>query len=194
MAIQLEKRQSVTLTRSNNQTLTRLEMGLGWDAARSFFGLFGGSIDLDASCVVFDQNQQLLDVVWFRKLISTDTAIHHSGDNRTGDGDGDDETIRVNLRKLRSDAAHLVFVVNNFTGQTFDKVRNAYCCIRNDDREEIARYTLSGKAQGAHSGLILMHVYRRNQQWVCTAIGQPVDGRVWQDIETEIRAVLHDCT
>ncbi len=108
MGINLQKGQKISLDKEAGGGLTRIVMGLGWDAAKSkggmLGGLFGGgggdSIDLDASCLMFDEAGNLLDTVWFRQLRSQDGSIQHSGDNRTGEGEGDDEQIQVNLASV----------------------------------------------------------------------------------------------
>ena len=90
--------------------------------------LFGGggsndSIDLDASCIMFDASKQPIDAIWFGQLQSKDGSIVHTGDNRTGAGDGDDEVINVDLSRIPAHVQSLVFTVNSFTGQTFEKLR-----------------------------------------------------------------------
>lgn len=190
MAINLTKKQTISLTKTSTTPLRTLTMGLGWDAAKGLFGL-GGSIDLDASCLVIDQQRKLLDVVYFRQLFSKEKAIKHSGDNRTGTGEGDDETIFVDLTRLNPQAYYLAFVVNSFTGQRFNRVKNAYCRICNDQGQELARYDLGQDAQGEHTGLILLTVTRHNQDWQCTAIGEPVNGHTWHDLEPSIRQLLN---
>ena len=113
-------------------------MGLGWDpvqkakASGGFLSrVFGGgdsgsdSIDLDASCILMDANKAAIDVVWFRQLQSKDGSIKHSGDNLTGEGDGDDETIHVNLERLPAAVKYLAFTVNSFRGQTCDEIIRA---------------------------------------------------------------------
>lgn len=106
-------------------------MGLGWDVANTkssggfLGGLFGGggndSIDLDASCVMFNSAKQPIDVVYFGQLQSRDGTITHSGDNRTGAGDGDDEVINVNLSAIPADVQALVFTVNSWQGKPLKK-------------------------------------------------------------------------
>ncbi|HNJ40982.1 MAG TPA: TerD family protein, partial [Acidobacteriota bacterium] len=91
MSVSLQKGQKISLAKEAGATLTRVIMGLGWDAKKKggFFG-FGAKtqeIDLDASCLLFDQNKQVVDVVWFRQLRSRDGSIQHTGDNRTGQGE-----------------------------------------------------------------------------------------------------------
>lgn len=190
MAITLEKGQKISLSKEAGAGLSRVYMGLGWDAAQTpkrggFLGaLFGGggsgSIDLDANALLFDSGSELVDVVWFQQLRSKDGSIQHSGDNRTGDGDGDDETIAVNLFNLPANVQTVVFTVNNFTGQDFSQVANAYCRLVNaQGNQEIARYNLS--AQGSHSAMIMTALKREGSDWSLTAIGVPSKGRTYRD-------------
>src|SRR3954467_10041389 len=130
MSVSLSKGQKVSLAKRDGGTLTRVRMGLGWDAVKKK-GLFGGmksqSIDLDASALLFDAGGALVDQVWFQQLRSKDGAVQHTGDNLTGAGEGDDESIRVDLTSVPSAVKTLVFVVNSFTGQNFSQIENAYC-------------------------------------------------------------------
>lgn len=193
MAINLQKGQKILLEKEAGQSLSRVLMGLGWDAAKKggLFGLFGGnaSIDLDASCLMFNEKNELVDVVWFRQLRSQDGSITHTGDNRTGDGDGDDEQIIVDLNRVPANVKSLIFTVNNFTGQNFEKVNNAYCRIVNaSNNREIARYNLS--AQGSHTGQIMAKVYRHNGEWKMHAIGENGYGRTFVDLLPNILTYL----
>jgi len=155
MAVSLQKGQRISLSKEAGGTLNKVVMGLGWDAVKKSGGFlgFGGrapEIDLDASCLMFDENNKLFDTIWFRQLKSNDGSIQHSGDNRTGAGDGDDEQISVNLDRVPSQVKALVFTVNSFTGQSFAQVANAYCrIIDGANQRELARYDLS--VQGSHS-------------------------------------------
>ena len=92
--VSLSKGQTVSLAKSDGSALHRIHMGLGWDAAKGMFGR-AKAIDLDASCMVFDSASNLVDQVWFKQLKSDDGSIQHTGDNRTGRGDGDDESIII---------------------------------------------------------------------------------------------------
>src|SRR5471032_3505901 len=158
MSVNLSKGQKISLDKEAGASLSRITMGLGWDSIKTkgFFG-FGAkteAIDLDASCVLFDDSSKLADIVWFRQLKSRDGSIVHTGDNRTGAGDGDDEQINVDLTKVPSQVKSLVFTVNSFTGQNFSQVENAYCRIVNaSNQQEIARFNLS--VQGAHTAQIM---------------------------------------
>lgn len=198
MPISLEKGQKISLAKEAGSQLSVVRLGLGWDAAQApkkggFLGaLLGGgsaSIDLDANALLFDAQSGLLDVVWFRQLQSKDGTVRHSGDNRTGAGDGDDETITVDLARLPQNVAAVVFTVNNFTGQDFGQVANAYCRLVNVQNEsEIARYNLS--AQGSHSALIMASLKRSGSDWTMTAVGAPSRGRTYQDNLPDIRPHL----
>lgn len=185
MAINLEKGQKISLNKADGTGLQQVFLGVGWDVAKSKgflgFGGGGGDIDLDASVVLFDDNKQVLDVVYFGQLKSKDGSIQHSGDNLTGAGDGDDEVIRVDLARVPSNVKSIVFTVSSFRGQTFEKVENAFCrLVDQQTNQQIASYKLS--SQGAHTGLIIAKIYRHNGEWKMHAIGENVHGRTFQDI------------
>lgn len=184
MAISLQKGQKISLSKESGGALSKVIMGLGWDARKSgggmLKGLFGAgssdSIDLDASCVLFNDDNKVVDIVYFGQLKSRDGSIIHTGDNRTGDGDGDDEQILVDLDKIPASVKSLVFTVSSYTGQTFDQVENAYCrIVNNSNKSEIARYTLT--AQGSHTAQIMAKLYRHNGEWKMHAIGENGTGR-----------------
>ncbi|MGZ3183574.1 MAG: TerD family protein [Telluria sp.] len=189
MAVNLQKGQKISLEKEAGGALDRITMGLGWDAVKrgGFFG-FGGSaqeIDLDASCVMFDEKGGPVDVVWFRQLRSKDGSITHTGDNRTGAGDGDDEQIIVDLRGVPAHVKSLVFTVNSFTGQSFAQVQNAFCrIVNNGDGREIARYELS--VQGTHTAQIMAKLYRHNGEWKMHAIGENGNGRTFDQLLPQI--------
>lgn len=192
MPISLKKGQQISLTKEA-PGLSSVRMGLGWDAIKKkgFFGFGGGSadVDLDANALMFDAQGQLVDAVWFRQLQSKDGAIQHSGDNRTGAGDGDDESITVNLSHLPANVTTLIFSVNNYSGQDFSQIENAYCRLVNTQGEaEIARYDLS--AGGQHSAMILASLKRQGNDWTMTAIGATSRGRTYQDNLPDIKAYL----
>ena len=178
MAVNLQKGQKISLEKEAGGTLTSVVMGLGWDVAKKK-GLFGfgreQSIDLDASCFIFDDNNNPIDLVYFGQLASRDGSVQHSGDNRTGEGDGDDEQIAVALNRIPANVKTLVFTVSNYTGQNFSQVENAYCrLVDGQTGKEIARYDLS--AQGNHTAQIMAMVYRHNGEWKMHAIGENSQG------------------
>lgn len=178
--VSLAKGQTVSLAKGDGSSLKRIHMGLGWDAAKGMFGR-AKAIDLDASCMVFDSGGNLIDQVWFRQLKSKDGSIQHTGDNLTGAGEGDDESILVDLEKLSRDAETLVFVVNSFTGQDFSKIQNATCRLVDlETNQEFARYDLSGS--GRHTAQIMAKVSRKSGSWAMTAIGEPASGRTFRDL------------
>lgn len=192
MGINLQKGQKISLSKEGGGALSKVVMGLGWDAKKSgggfLRGMFGGggdAIDLDASCVMFDDNNKLVDTVYFGKLKSKDGSIVHTGDNRTGAGEGDDEQIIVDLDKVPANVKSLVFTVNSFTGQTFESVENAFCrIVDSSTKTEVARYTLS--AQGSHTAQIMAKVYRHNGEWKMHAIGENGHGRTIENLLPQI--------
>lgn len=189
MAISLSKNQTISLEKEAGTGLKKIRMGLGWDPVKpsGFFAKLLNSdtaIDLDASCILLDSSKQPLDLVWFRQLKSNDGSIVHSGDNRTGEGDGDDESILVNLEQLPAGVKHLVFTVNSFTGQNFESVENAYCRIVDEvSGKELARFNLSDK--GRHTGVVMAYLSRTSAGWDVTAVGTVANGRTAQDLSSE---------
>jgi tellurium resistance protein TerZ len=193
MSVNLQKGQKISLDKEAGGALSKVIMGLGWDAIKTK-GIFGfgsktESVDLDASCVVFDEANNLVDTVWFRQLKSKDGSIVHTGDNRTGAGEGDDEQIIVDLARVPANVKSLVFTVNSFTGQTFAQVENGYCRIINaNNQQEVARYDLA--VQGAHTAQVMAKLYRHGGEWKMHAIGENASGRTFDDLMPAIKAHL----
>ena len=174
-------------------------MGLGWDPVEQKKGGFlggifgggggGGDIDLDASAIMLDGGKQVIDTVSFSQLKSKDGSIRHGGDNLTGQGDGDDEVIYVDLTKLPANATHLVFTVNSFRGQTFNEVENAFARLVDDTiQKELCRYTLT--EQGQHTGVVMASMTKGSDGWHMTAHGKPCQGRTVKDIAKDAVSVL----
>ena len=193
MTFNLSKNDTFDLTKGGGKGPKRIFMGLGWEmakpkAASSFFGKLMGSggaapqaIDLDASCLFFDAQGQLADTVWFRQLKSRDGSVVHSGDNRTGEGDGDDEVIHVDLERIPANVQTLMFVINSFLGQTFETVESALCrVVDQDTNTELARFNLTAK--NAFTAQIMAKVYRKDNGWVVKALGVSCNGRTYQDL------------
>jgi len=192
MAVNMQKGQRVSLSKAGGGTLTQVRMGLGWDAVKKR-GLFGGrkaqEIDLDASCMVYDASGKLVDAIWWKQLNSRDGSIVHTGDNRTGAGDGDDESIIVDLQRLSPNVQTLVFVVNSFTGQDFSQIENATCRLVDATNEtEIARYVLSGS--GHHNSQVMAKVSRDGAGWSMTAIGAIANGKTFHDLVPAVQQHL----
>lgn len=195
MAISLSKNASVSLSKeAGSSGLARIALGVGWDMvqAKGFFAkLTGGTeeIDLDASCLAFDANGNIVDTVWFGQLNSNDGSIRHSGDNLTGEGDGDDETINIDLQRLSANVETLVLTVTSFRGQTFDKVANAFGRVIDlSSNRELARYDISDS--GPYTGVILASLKRQNGEWVFRALGERTNGRRVQDLAADARRFI----
>ena len=187
MAINLQKGQRVDLTKSN-PGLSKIMVGLGWDPVKNaggggmFGGLFGGgggaNIDCDASVIMLGANDRLQnnkDVIYFGNLRSNDGSVQHSGDNLTGDGDGDDEQIMVDLSKVPSNIQKLVFVVNIYDcikrKQHFGMIQNAFIRIVNpSNNQELIHYNLSDNYSGL-TCLVTGEIYRHGNDWKFAAIG-----------------------
>ncbi len=186
--VSLSKNQTVSLSKECS-SLNQIQIGLGWDPIKKkgfLSGLLGGndSIDLDAGCILMDSIGNKVDTIWFRKLKSTCGAVVHSGDNLTGEGDGDDEVINVSLSRLPANVEYLAFTVNSFRGQSFNDVENAFCRVVDQTGRELARYKLA--EQGAHTGVVIASLRRNNGNWDFTAHGHACRGRTIDDMNSDI--------
>ena len=187
MSVNLQKGQKVSLVKSNGAKLTKLMVGLGWDAIEEeekggfLSRIFGGGkkdFDCDASVFVCKNGKiaSVDDIVYFGNLEHDSGAIKHMGDNLTGEGEGDDEQIFVDLNKIPADYDKLVFVVNIYKAvdrkQDFGIIKNAYIrIIDNDNGEELCRYNLSGGDYNGMLAMIVGEVYRYKGEWKFNAVG-----------------------
>lgn len=194
MSVILKKGERLSLEKTGGQKLSKIFMGLGWDPVKNegILGkLFnrGKNIDLDASCVIYDANKAPLDAIYFGRLQSADGSIIHTGDNLTGDGDGDDEVIKVNLDRLPPNVRYLVFTVCSFRGQTFEEVENAFCRLVNDATgQELAKFTISGG--GRFTAMIMAKLYRHNGVWKIHAIGEYANAKTVAELVVPIASML----
>lgn len=200
MGISLQKGQRISLEKEAGRGLTRVVMGLGWGMkqvqSKGFLGFGGGArqeaVDLDASCLLFDTNSNLIDTVWFRQLESRCGSIRHSGDDRSGGGEAgaDNEQIIIDLGRVPAMVQALLFTVNSFSGESFAGIPNAFCRLVDDTHgNEIARFDLSLEG-GNHTGLIMTKLYRHNNEWKMQAIGESAEGRTFHDLIPALRPYL----
>ncbi|MFD0568112.1 TerD family protein [Kitasatospora gansuensis] len=186
MSVNLAKGQGISLRKPDGGALSVVRMGLGWQAAprKGFLAkLTARDIDLDASAVLFAAAHELVEVVYFNRLTSTDGSIRHTGDNLVGGtvSGGDDESILVDLQRVPARVEQIVFTVNSFTGQTFQAVQDAFCRLVDESNgQELARYTLTGG--GPYTAQIMAKVQRTATGWEMTAIGAPATGRTFKDL------------
>jgi tellurium resistance protein TerZ len=179
MAISMKKGERISLSKTA-PGLKKIFMGLGWDPISVKSGWFGRAeekeIDLDASVLLFDEQGNVIDTVWFRQLSSRDGSIKHSGDNRTGKGDGDDERIYVDLESLPAIVKTLVFTVNSYTNQSFAEIEKATCRLVDAvTGTELASLVLSER--GSHTAAVMSSVYRNSGEWKMAAINDIGNGR-----------------
>ena len=183
MAVNLQKGQKVSLKKSDGKKFSRLMVGLGWDAAKPeggfFKRLFGSaeSIDCDASVFMCRGGKYVDkdDLIYFSNLHHPSDCIKHMGDNLTGEGEGDDEQIFVDLDKMPAHYDKLIFVVNIYQAvarkQHFGMIKNAYIRIIDPDtREEFCRFNLSDDYTDMLS-MIAGEVYKRGDEWKFNAVG-----------------------
>ncbi|MBQ2937913.1 MAG: TerD family protein [Clostridia bacterium] len=174
MSVKLSKNQGVSLSKEA-PNLKRVLIGLGWDPVKS---AFSSKMDIDASIICIDDNNRKESVVYYGKLKHSSGAIIHQGDNLTGDGDGDDEQIEINLDKIPNNIQKLSIIINIYSAygrkQDFSKVKN--CFVHADDMDshkELVRYDVDGNFKGS-TGIFVADIYRYNGEWKFKAIGEGV--------------------
>lgn len=185
MAVSLKKGEKVELRKSNGATLHHVVVGLGWDAKLppqkgGILGFFQSQpkIDCDASVVMF-QNGKFVsqgDIIYYHNLQHSSQAVRHTGDNRSGKGDGDDEQIIVNLDKLPPEYDQLFFVANIYEAtrrnQHFGMIQNAFIRIVDQDTNtEIYRFDLADSYDGMKS-MKFGILYKQDNNWKFHALGE----------------------
>ncbi|WP_042345159.1 TerD family protein [Bacillus massiliigorillae] len=179
MAIQLSKGQRIDLTK-NDPTLQKITIGLGWDV-KHFDG--GQDYDLDASVFLLNANDKCrneLDFIFYNNLQSPDGSVVHTGDNRTGEGDGDDESIQIDLTRVPKDVEKIAITVTihdaESRGQNFGQIANAFVRLVNEDtNNEVLRYDL-GEDFSIETAVVFCEIYRHNGDWKFSAVGSGYQG------------------
>lgn len=174
MGIVLSKGQRIDLTKTN-PGLTKAIIGLGWDTNK-YNG--GHDFDLDASAFLADANGKVindLDFVFYNNLKSPDGGVEHTGDNRTGEGDGDDEQIIINFPKLSQHIERIGITVTiheaEARNQNFGQVTNAFVRVVNpENNQEILRFDL-GEDFSVETAVVVCELYKHQGEWKFNAIG-----------------------
>jgi len=178
MAVTLSKGQNVSLSKTD-PALKHILIGLGWDARSSD----GQPFDLDASLFMTDDNKKVPSdayFIFYNQLRSPEGAVEHTGDNLTGDGDGDDESILVQLEKMPANISSLFITVTIHDAearrQNFGQVSNAFVrLVNHENGQEVLRFDLSEDAS-VETAMIFGEIYRHNGEWKFKAIGQGFKG------------------
>jgi tellurium resistance protein TerD len=176
--VSLAKGANVSLTKTD-PNMKRVLVGLGWDARSTD----GQDFDLDASAFLLNASGKArspADFIFYNNLSSVEGSVKHTGDNRTGEGDGDDESLKINLDLVPADVSKIVFVVTIHDaanrGQNFGQVSGAFIRLVNEDsRNEVTRYDLSEDAS-TETAMLFAELYRHNGEWKFKAIGQGYKG------------------
>lgn len=179
MAIQLKKGQKIDLTKGN-PGLKNIRLGLGWDT-NMFDG--GADFDLDVSLFMVGKSgkvEQDEDFIFYNNLKHPSEAVEHLGDNRTGDGDGDDEEILVDFSKMPDRINKIAVTVTIYEAkerrQNFGQVNNSYVrLINSDNEEELLRYDL-GEEFSIETAIVVCEIYRHNGEWKFSAVGSGFEG------------------
>lgn len=174
MGVSLSKGGNVSLTKEA-PGLAAVTVGLGWDVRTTT----GTDFDLDASALLVDANSKVVSdkhFVFFNNLKSPEGAVEHTGDNLTGEGEGDDEQIKVNLATVPAGVVKVVFPVSIYDAETrqqsFGQVRNAFIRVVNQaNGTELARYDLSEDAS-TETAMVFGELYRHGEEWKFRAVGQ----------------------
>ena len=201
MSISLEKGQRISLEKNGN-TLDKVCVGVNWGAIekKGFFGTKKVAVDLDASVSLHGADNKLVDVVYFSQLKSKDGSVQHSGDDLTGDLDGDDgldnEIITIQLNKVPAGVEKIAIILNSFQGQDFASIPFASVRLYEGTPSRVdsimASYNIANepKFNGSVS-MVLGTLYRHNNDWKFRAVGEVTsDKRLEGTIETVIREFL----
>ena len=185
MAINLQKGQRINLEKSNGSKLQNVCVGINWGAIEKK-GWFGGTskeaVDLDASCALYDDNKNLLEIIYFGNLRSKDGSIAHSGDDLTGDMGGDDgldnEIITLDFSRLNPSVSSVAFVLNSFQGHDFGTIPFASIRIYEGTptrvNEVFATFDIAnGSGFAGHVSMVMGVFYKKNSEWKFNAIGEP---------------------
>lgn len=178
MAVTLSKGGNVSLAKVD-PSLKNVKIGLGWDTRSTD----GQDFDLDASAFLLTDAGKVrgdADFIFYNNLRSSDGSVTHTGDNRTGEGDGDDESLVIELNKVPAEVTKVVFVVTIHDAttrrQSFGQVANAFIrLVNNDTNVEAARYDLSEDAS-TETAMLFGELYRHNGEWKFRAVGQGYAG------------------
>jgi tellurium resistance protein TerD len=174
--VTLQKGGNVSLAKeAGSVPLNNVVVGLGWDVRQTT----GADFDLDASALLVGASGKVLSdrhFVFYNNLDAPDGTVHHTGDNLTGEGEGDDEAIEVNLAAMASEVERIVFPVSiheaDARGQNFGQVVNAFIRVVNaENNQELARYDLSEDAS-VETAMVFGEIYRREGEWKFRAVGQ----------------------
>jgi tellurium resistance protein TerD len=179
MAVSLSKGQKVDLTKTN-PGLTNVVVGLGWDTNK-YDG--GNDFDLDSSVFLLGENGKVTneaDFIFYNNPQGANGAVVHTGDNRTGAGDGDDEAVKINLTSVPANVQRIAFTITIHDGETrsqnFGQVSNAYARIYNEaNGEELTRYDL-GEDFSIETAVVVGELYRHSGEWKFSAIGSGYQG------------------
>ncbi|MEE1131182.1 MAG: TerD family protein [Caryophanon sp.] len=179
MAIQLSKGQRIDLTK-NDPSLQNIVIGLGWDV-KTFDG--GQDFDLDASIFLLDESGKCRsdnDFIFYNNLQSSDGSVTHLGDNRTGEGDGDDEQVTIKLSQVPANVHRIAITVTihdaEQRNQNFGQVTNAFARLVNQDNDyEVLRFDL-GEDFSIETAVVFCELYRHGAEWKFNAIGSGYQG------------------
>lgn len=190
----ISKGEEVNLA-AKDPAMSHLLIGVGWDL--NAFDI--DTLDLDVSCFLLGKDGKTRvdeDFVFYNNIEASGGAVVHNGDSRTGAGDGDDETISIDLNGLPFDVMKVVFVLSIYKGeekeQTMASVRNAYIRLVNaSSGQEVLRYELNEDVKGSgETGMFVASLNREGPKWHFVAVGDGVEGGL-AEIATDYDIIVH---
>lgn len=188
------KGDDINLTQKD-PTLTKISVGVGWDLN----AFDTEAIDLDVSCFMLDKTDMTVkdeDFIFYNNMAALDESIVHNGDNRTGAGEGDDETISIDLNAVPYEVQKIMFTLSIYRGaekdQTLGKLRNSYIRLVNaSNSQEVLRYDLTEDVAGhSETGMLVASLNREGPKWHFVAVGECVEGGLAK-IATDYGMTVH---
>lgn len=184
MLLNLQKNDILDLSKKD-PSLNNILLAGGWDVVKKGFFGFGADYDLDLAAILLGEDGKLIkgdnSLIFYNNMVGQGIKLH--GDNRTGEGDGDDEKISISLNNLPKECNKVVFTVTIYDAQkrkqSFSKVKNAYVRLVNEDKgnEEICRYNLTEDG-GNNTAIIFAELFKENGSWQFKAIGRLLNATV----------------
>lgn len=203
MSVNLQKGQRISLDKGNGTKLQKVCVGINWGAieTKNFLGkITKEAVDLDASCGTFNASKQLIEKIYFGHLAAADGSIKHSGDDLTGDLDGDDgldnEIITLDFSRLSPSVEYVAFVLNSFQGQDFGTIPFASIRIYEGTPTQVnsvfATFDIAhGPSFSGFVSMVMGVFYKKNGEWKFNAVGEPTkDRRLDETLHTVAQSYL----
>ena len=187
--IELSPEQVLPLTTADGRPIDQVTIGVGWDKDPTAGAIASGrpDIDLDASAFQF-AGDQLFDLAFFNNLATRDGSVSHLGDNKTGRGDGDDESLTIDFSKVYDRVDSIFLVVTSYQGHSLTWVNRAYCRLLDEAGSPIARFVIT--AGPPETGLVMAKLVRGDDHWLLHTVGEGIAAKVASEAVPALRPYL----